>query len=615
MRSLSFIIVTAGVIRAFALPPECIAQSSNDAAKLAPSIGRAVHLYTPPLWFESFGSAAVISPDAKRALNYAGGRVVDLSTGREVPQAIWTGLDRVGSAMFGPQGELLLQGRVSGQSGLYRQDADGRPMLIALPPGAGDPRWSTRWSNDGRQIAVILPGSRDSTIMAGELESLRPYPLASRPVALAWLPTRESLLVLIVDDSAMSSLVHVDLQTGHTRKVANDLDAGPRPLGFGVSPDGRHAYAALASAGKPSDAERNRPHAARAFGIYEIDLATGSRHVLVPPPTRGDFLAPTVARGQLYWTHTEADASTVVIPLTGGTVRTVIRDAQAPSWRPDGREIGVFYGDWRSADWAINWDGGAVDVDADGHPTSALIPRITGYGEDFPPIWSPDGRWIAYHSHRSPAPVPYYGAPGSSDDIWLRHAPTASRDPTEIRLTDFGWEVGSPDWSRDGTRLVFTSWERGRPGVSLPWIVTIDPATGRPLGHARLSLPEQIHGALWAAWSPVSDTIALEEDRGNGQHALWLVAADGSGARKLIEYPMLTDGGVCWTPDGRSIIYAAREGDQMQVFSIPSTGGVPRQLTHDSANIFQPRVSPDGRLIAATRLALRREILHRALSP
>jgi len=143
--------------------------------------------------------------------------------------------------------------------------------------------------------------------------------------------------------------------------------------------------------------------------------------------------------------------------------------------------------------------------------------------------------------------------------------------------------------------------------------VTIDTATGRPLGHAPLVLPPQIHGALWAAWSPVSDSIALEEEHGDGRHALWIVAADGSGARMVTEYAMLTYGGVCWTPDGKSLIYAARVGDLMQLFSIPVAGGEPRQLTRDAGNVFQPRVSPDGKLIAATRLVHRREIWHRAV--
>lgn len=141
--------------------------------------------------------------------------------------------------------------------------------------------------------------------------------------------------------------------------------------------------------------------------------------------------------------------------------------------------------------------------------------------------------------------------------------------------------------------------------------MTIDTVSGRPLSHARRPLPAEIHGVEWAAWSPVSDSIALEVNADEGRHALWIVTANGSGARKLIEYPMTTYGGLCWTPDGTSIIDAARVGERMQPLSIPAVGGEPRQLTHDSANVFQPRLSPDGRFIAATLLEHRREILRR----
>src|SRR5438034_603542 len=161
-----------------------------------------------------------------------------------------------------------------------------------------------------------------------------------------------------------------------------------------------------------------------------------------------------------------------------------MRGAEVPSWRPDGRQIGFVYGDWRWVDWAIDLDGGAVDVDTGGRPVGPLYPLITGYHEDFQPVWSPRGRWVAYHSHRAKTPVPSYLAPGSSDDIWLRRVGAPARDPSEIRLTDFGWEAGPPDWSRDGTRLLFVSWERGGAAGGTPQQVTHDSGN---LLHPRVS--------------------------------------------------------------------------------------------------------------------------------
>jgi len=149
--------------------------------------------------------------------------------------------------------------------------------------------------------------------------------------------------------------------------------------------------------------------------------------------------------------------------------------------------------------------------------------------------------------------------------------------------------------------------------VSYPYVVTIDTATGRAVGHGRLPLPPQIHNSLWAAWSPVSDDVALEEDLGGGRHALWIAASNGASARKVTEYPMETYGGVSWTPDGKALVYAALTGGRMQLFAIPAAGGTPQQVTHDSGNLLHPRVSPSGTLVVATRLVHRKEIWRVAL--
>jgi Tol biopolymer transport system component len=265
------------------------------------------------------------------------------------------------------------------------------------------------------------------------------------------------------------------------------------------------------------------------------------------------------------------------------------------------------YGGWRLADWALNLDAGVVGMDSQARRTSKMKPIITGYHEDFTPAWSPDGKWIAYHSHRSRTPVSFYEAAGSTDDLYLRRV---SGEPSEeIRLTDFGWEDGVADWSPDSRQLVFDSWERGGPqGVSKPWIVTIDPSNGKRVRVERLPLPDPIKNATGESWSPKGDEIAFEErTEGNGR-ILWVVSTDGKRAEKLVEYTSSTYGGLDWMPDGKTIVYGALAGERMQLFAIPRSGGPPQQLTNDPANLMHPQVSPDGRWIACTRMAQSKEI-------
>ena len=560
---------------------------------------------SPDVWFEAYSSRARVSPDGRWAI-YSG-RILDLQRRREAKERVWPGLTEQRGAAFGPRGDLVLLGTTGGKTGWFTQ-AGGSPTLLPLPPDA-----TPQWSPDGGEVAFSRAGATDS-VFAGPLGKARAYSVAGVVTGFAWLPDGGSLLVLALEPRGTSTLSRLDLASGRATVVARDLDAPTLSSPVAVAPNGRSVYVALAGTGAPSPEVRHEPHAKRALGIYEVDLATGARRAVVPAPPAGDVFAPSVASGYLYWTRAASEASVVVVPAAGGTTRLVMRGAQVPSWRPDGRQVGFVYGDWRWVDWAINFDGGAVDVDTSGRPVGPLRPLITGYHEDFQPVWSPRGHWVAYHSHRAKTPVPSYLAPGSSDDIWLRHVGAPAREPSEIRLTDFGWEAGPPDWSRDGTRLLFVSWQKGgQAGVSYPFVVTIDTATGRAVGHGRLPLPTQIHNSVWAAWSPVSDDVALEEDLGGGRHALWIAASDGTSARKVTEYSMATYGGVSWTPDGKALVYAALSGGRMQLFAISAAGGTPQQLTHDSGNVLHPRVSPSGTLIAATRLAHRKEIWRVAL--
>jgi Tol biopolymer transport system component/ketosteroid isomerase-like protein len=351
---------------------------------------------------------------------------------------------------------------------------------------------------------------------------------------------------------------------------------------------------ALAGDSAAPPAARHDAFADRDLDLYEVDLSTGARRPIID--TDADETAPFVVGDDLYWTSTRFESSVVLVPMAGGSVRHVAQNAMHPAWHPNGRTIGVFYGAFRAADWALNWDGGSIELNTTGS-TASITPLLTNYHEDFEPNWSPDGKWIAYHSHRAATPVVSYGAPGSTDDIWLKRADSSD----QVQITKDKWEVGSPDWSRDGTRLVYTGWVPHQPRRTYASIITIDPTTGRLLSDVAVPLGE-VPSAETAFWSPTSDEIAIEAVRAPGRRELWVVKPDGGDARKIVEYTLHTYGGVSWTPDGSALIYPSIVDDRMQLFKVSAGGGTPVQLTRDLGHLLHPRVSRDGRWIAATRL-------------
>ena len=508
-------------------------------------------------------------------------------------------MDRVFNATFYMGNQLARLGERGGQRGWFLPRPDG-PRLFSLPQDA-----RLKWSPDGSAVAYFQSGQPDKGLFIGDAQHQKQYSVDGRITGFVWSPDCRLIYAMVWHKEGLTSLLRINRETATIETLAKDLDTHPWLSDLSISGDGKRLYVALASPAAPIAEKRHDPDADRDMDIYEIELATGVRRVVVQ--ALGDDFAPCVANGFLYWTHNDIHDSVVVIPSSGGTARVMVDRVEIPYWSPDGKQIAFTYGQWRFADWALNLDAGVVAVDSQARCISKMMPIVTGYHEDFTPAWSPDGKWIAFHSHRSLTPVSSYEAVGSSDDIYLRRVSGGPSD--EIRLTDFGWEVGVASWSPDSRRLVFDSYDRGGPeGVSKPWIVTIEPSTGKPMRVERLPLPDPIKRAHWESWSPNGDEIAFAERTEGKGCILWVVSTDGKRAEKLIEYTRSTEGGLDWTPDGKTIVYGALAGERMQIFAIPRSGGLPKQLTNDPANLMHPQVSPDGRWIACTRMSQLKEI-------
>ena len=82
--------------------------------------------------------------------------------------------------------------------------------------------------------------------------------------------------------------------------------------------------------------------------------------------------------------------------------------------------------------------------------------------------------------------------------------------------------------------------------------------------------------------------------RGEGRSGLYLMAPDGTDARRLAEALDVRDA-PSWSPDGKWIAVTAREGDTNPLFKVPVDGGAPVRLV--DGMLFNPVWSPDGRVI------------------
>lgn len=203
------------------------------------------------------------------------------------------------------------------------------------------------------------------------------------------------------------------------------------------------------------------------------------------------------------------------------------------------------------------------------------VKRITETpGEEIFPSLSPDGQFIVYASRAS-----------GDWDIYLKKID----EPKAVNLTGGNNHVDlEPALSPDGTRIAFRSSREGR-GIFL-----MD-RNGKNLA----KLTTDGHNP---AWSPDGQEIVFAEDRvfdyeGRNRNPSRLFAVNAqTGERRLI-----TDRDAVqpnWSANGHRIAYwGVHRGGQKDIWTVPSSGGEPVQVTDDEAVDWNPVWSRDGKYL------------------
>jgi len=171
----------------------------------------------------------------------------------------------------------------------------------------------------------------------------------------------------------------------------------------------------------------------------------------------------------------------------------------------------------------------------------------------------------------------------------------ANRDGTGARrLTPAGVGAyqGDAAWSPDGTRVVFTC------GNFELCVASADGSDAARL--TRSAWPATWSYEFEPAWSPDGTQIVFSAKRGGRSSDLWLVGADGTGLKKLVDDPG-NDGSPEWSPDGLRIAYTSDAGAGSDLYAVDADGANGQRLTSGKALESDPDWSPDGKTIAYAR--------------
>jgi TolB protein len=191
------------------------------------------------------------------------------------------------------------------------------------------------------------------------------------------------------------------------------------------------------------------------------------------------------------------------------------------------------------------------------------------------PVWSPDGRAIAYTSYRR-------GFPDVFVSFIYQGKLERPANGTD-RIHNF-----LPAWSPDGSRLAFTS---NRDGNAEIYVSNADGS-----GLRRLTNHPSIDST--PTWSPTGQQIAFTSDR-SGSPQIYLVGVDGVGLRRITT-ESYCDRATWSVAPFNEIAYTCRSGGGYDIKVYDVASGVARQITFGEGSNESPAFAPNGRHLAFT---------------
>jgi tricorn protease len=247
-----------------------------------------------------------------------------------------------------------------------------------------------------------------------------------------------------------------------------------------------------------------------------------------------------------------------------------IQLARTPDISPDGKLVAFSY---KGDIWVVEAIGGTARA-VTSHPA-----------HDIEPVFSPDGRTLAFSSNRH-----------GSYDIYI--VPVQGGRPKRLTVDSATERVCG--WSPDGKNILYASTR----STAFPhnyelYMVPVEGGMSR-----RVSAAEGKEGTF----SPAGDRIAYVRGpgtwyrkgyRGSSNDDIWICNADGSNNRRVTSFNG-QDGSPMWSADGKTLYYVSEaHGSPANIVRLSlDAGAKPQQITfHKDDGVRRARMSRDGQWI------------------
>ncbi|MEO5825300.1 MAG: protein kinase, partial [Gemmatimonadales bacterium] len=443
---------------------------------------------------------------------------------------------------------------------------------ITLADSADTNFGGSLWLDDG---TILFIGPSQSTLSRVSASGGRPT-VVSQDSALAGLgigeanalPGGRGVMFTVCTSGCLAIAVHVlDLKSGKQHLLIRDA------LGAWYLPTGHVAYL-----------RNDGVLMARGFDMQRLELTGPEVPLLEGIKTGGGISSLTFsATGTLIYTvgtgSLRADAE--VVRVTDRGIATVVDSSwfgpfNSLALSPDGSRVAVSSGQANGAldIWVKTLDRGTFS-------------RLTFGGQDRRPVWSPDGKEVAFVRDS-----------GSGGNVYAKRVDGSTSERLLAKIDRLVQEV---DWSPDGKWIVVRT-DNGLPGAGD--IVAV-PASGSGEPIQVVATPHQEYNP---AVSPDSRWLAYASTE-SGTSEVYVRPFPGPAGER---WQVSNGGGLTpvWSRDGRMLYYLSPDGFNMRRITVqddPTFSVVGRETLFNVGNYFVDlfhqsfALSPDGNAIYMLR--------------
>jgi len=228
------------------------------------------------------------------------------------------------------------------------------------------------------------------------------------------------------------------------------------------------------------------------------------------------------------------------------------QNSYSPAWSPTGQKI-VYHTDNGEVTTLPGYMPAHIAVY---NTQDKTIKRLTGGNSfDFLPVWSPDGKWIAFLSDK---------AGGTEYNIWKVPADSGTAVQIQPDFNDFP-DMGIIDdrspktlsWSKDGKNIAFARLAKSNP--RLIYSIYSIPSDGG----SRTTILSSQWSDFCPAYSPDGSALAFISDR-SGIYEIWTMNLETKKLRQITgstgKWVYENLGKIEWSASGNKILYTSSEG-------------------------------------------------------